>query len=137
MGNNFYYIYLLKYIEMKKIITIVIIVLIVVLTAYITFIYFVTYSEGYRSGKLVKISQRGIIFKTWEGTLSQGVSDELQFHFSVEDNKNEVIEQLKTLQGRSVKLTYIERFGTFPWLGDTKHYVKEVQEVDEIIKVDQ
>ncbi len=120
---------------MKKMITTVIIVLIAVLTAYITFIYFATYSEGYRSGKLVKISQRGIIFKTWEGTLSQGVSDELQFHFSVEGKNKEVIEQLKTLQGRTVKLTYIERFGTFLWMGDTKYYIKEVKEVDEIINL--
>jgi len=122
---------------MKKMITTVVIVLIVVFTAYMAFVYYVTYSEGYRSGKLVKITNRGVIFKTWEGTLSQGVSDELQFHFSVQDDDKEVIDKLLNLQGRSVKLTYIERFGTFPWLGDSNYFVKEVQEVDEIIKVDQ
>jgi|LGOV01.1.fsa_nt_gb hypothetical protein len=114
---------------MKKFLTISIIVVILGFIAYLSFVYFVPYSEGYRSGKLVKISQRGMVFKTWEGTLSQGVSDELQFHFSVEDNKKEVIEQLKNLQGKSVKLTYIERYGTFPWLGDTKHFIKEVEKV--------
>ena len=114
---------------MKKFLTISIIIVILGFIAYLSFVYFVPYSEGYRSGKLVKISQRGMVFKTWEGTLSQGVSDELQFHFSVEDNKKEVIEQLKNLQGKSVKLTYIERYGTFPWLGDTKHFIKEVEKV--------
>ena len=120
---------------MKKFLTISIIVIIIGFIAYLSFVYFVPYSEGYRSGKLVKISQRGVVFKTWEGTLSQGVSDELQFHFSVEDGKKEVLEQLKNLQGKSVKLTYIERYGTFPWLGDTKHFIKEAEEVDEIIDV--
>lgn len=120
---------------MKKMITTVVIVLIVVFTAYMSFIYYVTYSEGYRSGKLVKITKRGVVFKTWEGTLSQGVSDELQFHFSVQDDDKEVFDKLMNLQGKSVKLSYIERYGTFPWLGETNYYVKEVDEVDEIINV--
>lgn len=115
---------------MKKTITTIVIALIIILAAYISFVYFVTFSEGYRSGELVKISNRGIIFKTWEGTLSQGVSDEQQFHFSVEGKDKTVLNKLKELQGNRVKLTYIERFGTFPWMGDTKYYVKEVEKVE-------
>ncbi|UCE94741.1 MAG: 6-phosphogluconate dehydrogenase [Flavobacteriaceae bacterium] len=99
---------------------------------YILFIYFVTFSEGYRAGELIKISKRGLIFKTWEGRLSQGVSEEQQFNFSVQKSDKEVLEKLKEFQGKRVKLTYIERFGTFFWLGDTKYYVKEV----EILKKD-
>ena len=34
------------------------------------------------------------------------------------------------LQGKHVKLTYTERFGTFIWLGDTKYYVTAVEETD-------
>ncbi len=114
---------------MKKFITYSVLAIVVALTAYFMFIYFVTFSEGYRAGELVKISKRGMIFKTWEGRLSQGVSEEQQFNFSVEKSNKEVIEKLKELQGKRVKLTYIERFGTFFWLGDTKYYVKEVVEV--------
>lgn len=114
---------------MKKFITIAIIVLFVGLASYFALIYFVTYSEGYRSGELVKITKRGVAFKTWEGTLSQGVSDEQQFHFSVESKDKNVLEKLRNYQGSRVKLTYIERFGTFPWMGDTKYYVKEVEKV--------
>jgi hypothetical protein len=71
-----------------------------------------------------------MIFKTWEGTLSQGVSDEQQFHFSVESKDTDVLNKLKDYQGSRVKLTYVERFGTFPWMGDTRHYVKEVEKVN-------
>ncbi|MEN8124743.1 MAG: 6-phosphogluconate dehydrogenase [Bacteroidota bacterium] len=117
---------------MKKFLTISIIVVILGFIAYFIFVYNVTFSEGFRSGELIKISQRGVIFKTWEGRLSQGVSEEQQFNFSVESKDKEVLEKLKDLQGSRVKLTYIERYGTFPWMGDTKHYVKEVKKVDNI-----
>ena len=104
--------------------------LVVILLAYFTFIYYVTYSEGYRAGELVKISKRGLVFKTWEGRLSQGVSDAQQFDFSVLKKDKEVIDKLKEFQGSQVKLTYIERFGTFAWMGDTKYYVTEVEKTE-------
>jgi len=115
---------------MKKFIITSILVVILVFIAYMSFVYFVTFSEGYRSGELIKISKRGMIFKTWEGRLSQGVSEEQQFNFSVESSDKEVLEKLKNFQGSRVKLTYIERYGTFFWMGDTKHYVKEVEKVE-------
>ena len=101
--------------------------ILIVFVVYIAFIYFVTFSEGYRAGELIKISKRGLIFKTWEGRLSQGVSEEQQFNFSVQKGDAEVLQKLKDFQGKRVKVTYIERFGTFIWLGDTKYYVKEVE----------
>jgi hypothetical protein len=118
---------------MKKFLTYAVVSIVVVLIAYFSFIYFVTFSEGYRAGELVKISKRGVIFKTWEGRLSQGVSEEQQFDFSVQKSDSGIIEKLKELQGKEVKLTYIERFGTFAWMGETKYYVKEVEEVKETI----
>ena len=43
--------------------------------------------------------------------------------------KNEkVIEDLKTLQGRYVKLKYKERYAIISWLGDTKYFILEVEE---------
>lgn len=115
---------------MRKFITIGITGVVLVLAVYFMFIYFATYSEGFRSGELVKISKRGWIFKTWEGSLSQGVSESQHFDFSVEDGDKEVLDKLRELQGNQVKLTYIERFGTFPWLGDTKYFVKGVERVN-------
>lgn len=116
---------------MRKFIGYSVFAITVVSIVYISFIYFVTFSEGFRAGEMVKISKRGLVFKTWEGRLSQGVSEEQQFNFSVQKGDKEVIEKLKELQGKRVKLTYIERFGTFYWLGDTKYYIKEVVEIKE------
>jgi len=112
---------------MKKFLSYTGVSVLIVFIIYICFIYFVTFSEGYRAGELIKISKRGLLFKTWEGRLSQGVSEEQQFNFSVQKSDKEVLEKLKEFQGKRVKVTYIERFGTFFWLGDTKYYVKEVE----------
>jgi hypothetical protein len=112
---------------MKRFITYSVVSILIVFLIYVLFIYFVTFSEGYRAGELIKISKRGLVFKTWEGRLSQGVSEEQQFNFSVQKKDKEVLEKLKEFQGKRVKLTYIERFGTFYWLGDTKYYVKDVE----------
>lgn len=120
---------------MKKFLTYTIVSIVIILIAYFSFIYFVTFSEGYRAGELVKISKRGVLFKTWEGRLSQGVSEEQQFDFSVQKSDKAIVELLKEFQGKRVKLTYIERFGTFAWMGETKYYVKEVVRVkdDEVL----
>ena len=106
----------------KALITIVLIV-----AAYFCFIYFVTYSEGVRAGELVKFSHKGVIFKTWEGEISQGVSEAQLFEFSVEDKEEQVIKDLNRLQGQFVKLTYFERYKTFFWLGDTKYFITKVE----------
>ena len=37
---------------------------------------------------------------------------------------------LQDLQGNDVKLTYKERFATFPWLGDTKYFITKVQKTE-------
>ena len=112
---------------MKKFLTYSGISILIVSVVYILFIYFVTFSEGYRAGELIKISKRGLLFKTWEGRLSQGVSEEQQFNFSVQKSDKDVLQLLKEFQGKKVRVTYIERFGTFFWLGDTKYYVKKVE----------
>lgn len=97
---------------------------------YFLAIYYITYSEGYRAGELVKFSHKGVIFKTWEGEISQGVSEGQIFKFSVEDHEKELIQQLGDYQGAYVRLTYKERFRTFFWLGDTKYYVTKVEKTE-------
>lgn len=94
---------------------------------YFLFIYFVTYSNGYRAGELVKFTHKGVIVKTWEGQISQGVSEAQIFEFSVEDHEKEVIQQLQDLQGNHVKLTYKERYSSIFWLGDTKYFITKVE----------
>jgi uncharacterized protein YwgA len=61
------------------------------IVGYFTFIYYVPYSEGVRSGELIKISHKGYVVKTWEGEISQGISGAQIFQFSIMDNQPEAI----------------------------------------------
>jgi len=94
---------------------------------YICFLYFASYSKGVRAGELVKFTHKGAIFKTWEGEISQGVSESQRFLFSVEDKETQVIEDLNNYQGKQVKLHYFERYSTLFWLGDSKYFVTKVE----------
>lgn len=96
---------------------------------YFAFIYFVPYSEGTRTGELIKFSRKGMVSKTWEGEISQGISGAQIFTFSVLDEEKEVIQRLKENEGQYVKLTYIERYSTFPFWGDTNYFIEKVEEV--------
>ena len=74
---------------MKKIIISIFLVLALIIAGYFTFIYYASYSEGYRAGELIKFSKKGLLFKTWEGELSQGVSESQRFVFSVEHKEKQ------------------------------------------------
>ncbi|MFL0353599.1 6-phosphogluconate dehydrogenase [Xanthomarina sp. GH4-25] len=113
---------------MKKFLLKLLVVLIVVLAGYFAFIYYATYSEGIRAGELVKFSKKGVIIKTWEGEISQGVSEGQLFEFSVEDSEKKAIQNLTDFQGKYVKLHYFERFNSIFWLGDTKFFITKVEE---------
>jgi hypothetical protein len=113
---------------MRKFLFILIALVLFGIAGYFAFVYFVPFSEGYRSGELIKFSRKGIVAKTWEGEISQGISGAQIFEFSVEDGHKEVIEKLKDFQGKYVKVTYEERFATFFWLGDTKYFIVQVEQ---------
>lgn len=94
--------------------------------SYYLFIRYIPYSEGVRSGELIKISHKGVVVKTWEGEISQGISGAQIFKFSVEDSQEQIINQLKEYQGNYVKLEYEERYRTFFWWGDTNYFITKV-----------
>ncbi|WP_445457343.1 6-phosphogluconate dehydrogenase [Flavobacterium sp. HNIBRBA15423] len=100
---------------------------VLIIVAYMTYIYYVPYSDGVRSGELIKISHKGYVVKTWEGEISQGISGAQIFKFSVLDNDKEVIDSLKILQGNFVKVEYVERLRTFFWWGDSRYFVTKVE----------
>jgi hypothetical protein len=110
----------------RKILVYGILAIVLATSAYIAILYYATFSEGIRSGELIKFSHKGYVFKTWEGELSQGLSGSQKFAFSVMDNQPEVIEQMKQNQGKFVKIEYIERYGTFSWWGETNYYITKV-----------
>ena len=112
---------------MKKVFILTITGIIAVFLLIYVFIYFVPYSEGVRSGELIKISHKGVLAKTWEGEISQGISGAQIFTFSVLDKEQEVIKKLREYQGNYVRLNYVERYATFFWLGDTKYFITNVE----------
>lgn len=95
----------------------------------------INYSVGSRAGELIKISEKGVVFKTYEGQLSLGgltMTNSRQdanignvWEFSVTDKA--VFEKMDKLRGKKVILTYKEKYRALPWRGDTKYLVTEVQ----------
>lgn len=117
---------------MKKVLAIILLLLI----GAGAFILFANYSEGVRSGVLMKISKKGVIFKTHEGQLNIGGFDQTNdigvsnvWEFSVMDEA--VLEEIESAMDNSqrVKLYYKEKYITLPWRGDTKYFVYEVEEL--------
>jgi len=117
----------------------ILMVLLVVGIAIFSFAYWGSFSEGTRSGMVVKISKKGYLFKTYEGTLnlqtfgankSPNLVSE-SFEFSVESDQEEVIKMLEeaSLTGERVSLRYVERLVRFPWRGDTKYFVEKVERI--------
>ena len=111
---------------MKKVLIIILGSLLALYLLYFAFVYFVPYSEGTRAGELIKFSHKGVLVKTWEGEISQGISGAQIFSFSVLDQEKDVIEKLKEYQGSYVKVSYVERFTTFFFWGDTKYFINDV-----------
>lgn len=120
----------------------VLIVVLLVLIGLFAFFYFGIYDEGVRAGNVVRISKKGVIFKTYEGQLNLQSFGALKgsttpfaetFDFSVANNKPEVIRELEAvaLSGERVNLHYIKRYNIFPWRGDTKYFIVNVERLGE------
>lgn len=76
-------------------------------------------SAGKRVGNLTKLSTRGKILKTWEGTLNEGYGDKLTTYFSISSNK--IAEELFEFEGKEVVIYYEEYL--MGWPRDTKYDV--------------
>ena len=93
-----------------------------------------TYSEGTRSGNLIKVSKKGVVFKTIEGELNLGgvsIAEGLEgniWSFTVLDDA--LTNAFKPYEGKKVKVHYKERYKTMPWLGDTNYIVTKVELID-------
>jgi len=120
----------------------ILILLIISTIAIFCFAYWGSYSEGSRSGMVIKISKKGFIFKTYEGQLNEGrvnlqaldanksptLSSDY-FEFSVESDREDIIKILEetSLSGERVSLKYVEHLMVFPWRGETKYFVIDVK----------
>jgi hypothetical protein len=119
--------------KIKKFFYFFILLVIIFAGVFLYWKYFYTYSEGYRAGLLQKFSNKGTIFKTYEGemilssvssTSNVAIASE-KFHFTV--TNRDLIRQFDTLQGETVIVHYLEKNGALPWRGDSHYLVDSVQ----------
>ena len=112
--------------------------ILVIIIGIITFSYYGIYDEGVRAGNVVRISKKGVLFKTYEGQLNLQSFGALKgsaspfletFDFSVEKNRPDIIRELEavSLSGERVNLHYIKRYTLFPWRGETKYFITGVE----------
>ena len=121
----------------KKVFRIIIGGILVVLIALFLFYNYAVYDEGVRAGIVVRISKKGVIFKTYEGQLNLESFGALKgtnpiastFDFSVEGGDEQVIKDLEavSLSGERVNLKYVKRYGSFPWRGETQYFITAVE----------
>lgn len=102
-------------------------------------LYWSTFETGLMAGKVLRISEKGMLFKTYEGKLNletfgalKGASPIAEsFDFSVEGSEKEVIKALQevALSGERVNLHFKKKYMTFPWRGETKYFINQVERV--------
>ena len=101
----------------KKVIKWALILFVIFVFLFTYWKFFYTYSEGYRAGLLQKFSNKGAIFKTYEGEMilssvasnrDVAIASE-KFLFTV-TNKS-LVRQFDTLQGQSVIVHYKQKNG--------------------------
>lgn len=112
-------------------------ILVVAICIGVYFLFFAVYSSGYRVGTIIKMSKRGVLFKTHEGQLhtggvTAGAEGELAstiWDFSVARGNDPILEQISEAADNQlrVKLFYDEKFFQWSFFGDTKYFVTNVE----------
>jgi len=94
----------------------------------------IQYSEGDRVGQVVKLSEKGLIWKTWEGGmgLTQSGAYVEYSNFSIDSrnpNRQEISDQLQRAytSGELIKVHYDQRLGARPWRGKTTYLVSDIE----------
>ena len=97
------------------------------------------YSNGERIGFVTKFSNRGLIYKSWEGELNltqTGMNTSSTFQFSIDNDRQDenvvkILDSAAT-QGWKVKIRYHETTGKnwFRNRGETDHFVETVEVLD-------
>lgn len=118
---------------MLRTLMLLLVAVVVVLAAWTWIALSFTYSHGERAGYVQKLSQKGWVFKTWEGELAManlpGAMPEV-FHFSIRDDL--VAEKLQASLGRRVRIVYDEHVGVpLNWFGETPYFVVGMEVVED------
>jgi hypothetical protein len=132
---------------MKKLL-LTLLLLLAVLFGVAFYFAFGSYSEGFRAGTVIKLSHKGVLFKTYEGQLNLGMvlsegsgsasHAEVSnlWEFSVLGRDAKVREDLERvmLSGRRAKLHYEEKYLKLPWRGDSRYLVTDVEMLPEEVR---
>ncbi len=100
--------------------------------AYFYWKYYYTYSDGFRSGMLQKLSHKGNLMKTYEGELvlsSVSSTNNVplaseKFYFSIEIDS--LAKRMMDYEGKKVRVHYLQKKGTLSWRGDSEYIVDAV-----------
>ncbi len=121
----------------KKIVKRILLIALVIGIAVLSFLYWGVYERGVWAGKVLSVSQKGIIFKTNEGRISMESFGALKDtspiaetrDFSIQKGNQQLLKDLESaaLKGDRVNLHFIKRYMGFPWRGDTKYFVERVE----------
>ena len=108
-------------------------ILLLVLVFFFWWKYLYTYSDGYRTGLVQKLSHKGNLFKTYEGELvlssiastnSVTLASE-KFYFSVSNDSIAIL--LQNYEGKQAKLHYEQKNGKLFWRGESEYIVDAVE----------
>ncbi len=92
-----------------------------------------SYSSGKRAGYVQKISRKGFVCKTWEGTLYTDIAKGFRsdsFSFSVRSDS--VAHRIEELSGKRVAVEYQQHIGVpTSCFGETEYFVTGVQLIPE------
>src|SRR4051812_41759549 len=96
-----------------------------------------SYSTGTRTGVVIKLSQKGYIFKTYEGELNLGgvtqgdgtLMPTRLWAFSVKGSNDSIYNAITETQGKQVRLHYREVYKTFFWQSETPYLIEKVEVV--------
>jgi hypothetical protein len=100
------------------------------------------YSEGSRVGRINKVTQKGMIWKTWEGQMAlEGIlsggestaANVWDFSFDRQARHGENVQALVSTAtealntGQKVKVTYVEMLLVWPWRAETDYLIQKVE----------
>jgi hypothetical protein len=121
-----------------KIVKLVLVLIVLSVLLGLGYYVFGNYSDGYRAGTVIKMSHKGLIFKTFEGELNLGmgihdgsssvaISNVWSFSVNAKDTACLAGLDAAMVSGKRAKLHYREKFVSVPWRGDTKYQVYKIE----------
>lgn len=112
----------------------------------------IEYSQGTMAGTVNKISEKGLVWKTYEGQIAldgiiskthrAGLAlithsfEENVLDFSIDkqakhgENPKELVEKIRYYSGTKVKMNYVKQFSTWPWRSRTNYLIQSVEPVE-------